>query len=140
MNEYYNNLLNNLLKEDIIQFFDKIKKDEDNNIIIQSVIDDYVKNNKLVFKEDIELYNIRETKSGGHIYRDRVKYINKDNRCIARVWNMGMGGQCSFTGNYECFCKKHYNKGGNDWFLGTINQDRPERPMNNKGKFLKWVN
>ena len=50
-----------------------------------------------------------------------------------------MGGQCSFTGKYDGFCKKHSEK-KYEWWLGTIDQPRPERPINHKDKIHIWLN
>ena len=53
-----------------------------------------------------------------------------------------MGGQCSRTGDYEGFCKYHFHPatgpGKYDWWLGTIDKPRPERPKNHKGKIHIW--
>ena len=78
--------------------------------------------------------NVEPLKSILSIYKD------KEGRCKARVWNEGEGGQCSFTGSegYDGFCKTHFNKGGNEWFLGCIDEPRPERPQFPNGDILRW--
>ena len=137
MNDYYTNIIVSLLKDDIQNYFDSFLKSDEIQKIITKEINEYFKGNEIIFKEDTEKYEIKQNKT--HLYRERCKYIHKKDKCIARIWNCGMGGQCSFTGKYDGFCKKHYEK-GYDWWLGTIDRPRPERPINHTNKIHKWVN
>ena len=51
-----------------------------------------------------------------------------------------MGGQCSRNNKMDGFCKMHYEKGGSDWWLGTIDERRPHGPINHNGKVHQWLN
>ena len=139
MNQYYQSLIKELLKDDITKSFDKIDKSIEIDTIVKEIINNYFNDYQLIIESCFDKYNIVENK--GHKYRDRIKYNhrNKD-RCIARIWNCGMGGQCSRNGRFDGFCKIHSNKGGEDWWLGTINNPRPERPINHNNKIHIWLN
>ena len=55
-----------------------------------------------------------------------------ENRCQARVWAKGFGGQCSkafVDGN--CFCKSHATdiEENGSWWLCKITEPRPENPV-----------
>ena len=145
MNEYYSNIVKNLIKGEVKDFFNNIESTEKESSIIDTLIDEYFNENKIVFKEEENVkseYGIKENKT--HIYRDRNKYELKENKCLARVWNCGMGGQCSNKGIDDGFCKKHaYPKTGPgkyEWWLGTIDRDRLVRPVNHKGRIHIWLN
>lgn len=59
----------------------------------------------------------------------------KKNQCKARIWDNGYGGQCSHKSIHNGTCKKH--KG--DWWLGMIDEPRPERPVHPNGKVHVWI-
>ena len=145
MNEYYSNIVKNLIKGEVKDFFNNIESTEKESSIIDTLIDEYFNENKIVFKEEENVkseYGIKENKT--HIYRDRNKYELKENKCLARVWNCGMGGQCSNKGIDDGFCKKHSlpktGPGKYEWWLGTVDRDRLVRPVNHKGKVHIWLN
>lgn len=131
MNPYYDGIMKKLLEEDIEKYF---KDFEGEKSKLKNIINKFLLNKELNFEEQM---NYKENKT--HKYRDRIKYEDKEGKCLARVWNCGMGGQCSFAGKYDGFCKKHYEK-KYDWWLGTIDQPRPERPINHKDKIHIWLN
>ena len=120
-----------LIEEDIEKYF---KDFEGEKSELKNIINKFLLNKELKFEEE---KNYKENKT--HKYRDRIKYEGKEGKCLARVWNCGMGGQCSFTGKYGGFCKKHSEK-KYEWWLGTIDQPRPERPINHKDKIHIWLN
>lgn len=130
-NNYYKNLLLEKLKSDIIT--DISEECNDHQKLIK-IVDEYFNKNEITFNYQ----------KSNEIYRDRKKYESRKNKCIARVWNTGMGGQCSRAGEYECFCKYHFNPstgpGKYEWWLGTIDKPRPERPINHRGKIHLWKN
>ena len=132
MNSYHEGIFKILIIKDLNKYFDDFKGDKGN---LEELIDNFIRNEKIDFKEPEIVYKENKT----HKYRDRIKYDGKDGKCLARVWNCGMGGQCSFTGKYDGFCKKHSSK-GREWWLGTIDLPRPERPINHKDKIHKWLN
>ena len=137
MDIYYEGFIITLLKKDLNDYFMNLDGfEEKDQEIINEYITEYFDTTKLVFKKKEEI-DYKENKT--HIYRDRLKYSNRPNKCLARIWNCGMGGQCSFTGKYNGFCKKHSLK-GNDWWLGTVDLPRPERPINHKDKVHIWLN
>ena len=142
MNDYYKRIIKELLEHEIQEYFNSIEKTEEESKIIEELIEDYFTNNDIIFEEINEKYNLKENKT--HIYRDRDKYISKDNKCSARIWNCGMGGQCSNKGINNGFCKKHSEPktgpGNYEWWLGTVDKPRPERPINHKGKIHIWSN
>lgn len=131
MNSYYDGIMKKLIEEDIEKYF---KGFEGEKSELKNIINKFLLNKELKFEEE---KNYKENKT--HKYRDRIKYEGKEGKCLARVWNCGMGGQCSFTGKYDGFCKKHSEK-KYDWWLGTIDQPRPERPINHKDKIHIWLN
>lgn len=131
MNEYYSNFLKQKLKKDIEHSICLLNPSQ-HSLIISELNE--------IFKSDIVFHEKERNTHGTHKVRERTAYKNKKERCIARVWNEGNGGQCSCVGKkeYNSFCKTHFNKGGNDWWLGSIDNPRPERPVNVKGKLHYW--
>lgn len=145
MNEYYGFMIKNLIKGEVKDFFDNIESTDQEARKINDLIEEYFNENKIVFEEEQQVkeqYKIKENKT--HIYRDRIKYASKENKCLARVWNCGMGGQCSNRGIDDGFCKKHSlpktGPGKYEWWLGTVDRDRLVRPVNHKGKVHIWLN
>ena len=132
MNTYHEKIFKKLIESDLNTHFEEFKGSKEN---LKVLINEFLSKQEIHFEEPEHLYKENKT----HKYRDRIKYENKEGKCLARVWNCGMGGQCSFTGKYDCFCKKHSLK-GYDWWLGTIDRPRPERPINHKDKIHKWLN
>ena len=131
MNSYYDGIMKKLIEEDMEKYF---KDFEGEKSELKNIINKFLLTKELKFEEE---KNYKENKT--HKYRDRIKYEGKEGKCLARVWNCGMGGQCSFTGKYDGFCKKHSEKKYERW-LGTIDQPRPERPINHKDKIHIWLN
>ena len=129
MNKYYFNFFKENLKKDVIH--ELLKEGIAKELLIQEV--------NIYFEGDIQFDDVQQM-SSTHQMRSRSIYQDKKNRCKARVWNEGEGGQCSCTGleEYNGFCKTHFKKGGNRWFLGTIDQPRPERPLKPDGTLLVW--
>ena len=129
MNKYYYNFIIEKLKKDIINEI----SDKDNIEIVKKEINEYFLKNEITFNENVQ-------NTGTHQYRTRVAYQNKENKCKALVWNEGHGGQCSRKMKEGCngFCKTHFTKGGEDWWLGTI-EKRVERPVDIKGKIHIWL-
>tara|TARA_B100000902_G_C26678121_1_gene606438 strand:- start:75 stop:497 length:423 start_codon:yes stop_codon:yes gene_type:complete len=137
-NDYYYHFIKQVLEEDVQKYFSTFTYEEESlKETIQNVISDYIKRTPLIFEKEREQCNMKDTKS--HMYRSRVKYMDKENRCLARIWNEGMGGQCSCAANYDGFCKRHYEKGGYDWAFGTVDKPR-EREVLYKGKLHSWKN
>jgi len=130
MNKYYYEFIKEKLKKDIIEEMSKNKRYEN---MIQKEIDDYFKNNEIEFNESNKII-------GTHQVRNRDAYEKKENKCKALVWNEGFGGQCSRSMKDDCggFCKQHFKKGGEEWWLGTI-EKRVERPVDIKGKVHYWL-
>ena len=127
MNKYYFNFFKEKLKKDVIH--ELINQGIDENIVHREV--------NLYFENEIQFDEIQQT-SDTHQIRPRCVYQDKENRCKARVWNEGEGGQCSNTGIQNGFCKTHSKRGGNQWFLGTVDKPRPERPIHPDGKVHYW--
>ena len=90
MNSYYEGIMKKLVEEDIEKYF---KDFEGEKSELKNIINKFLLNKELKFEEE---KNYKENKT--HKYRDRIKYEGKEGKCLARVWNCGMGGQCSFTG------------------------------------------
>ena len=137
MQDYYNNLLINKLKKDVTK--DILNNDSINcNVdIIKNIIEEYFKNNKIEFKDDKETLGIKDSKT--HKYRPRSNVIDYS-KCMARVWNEGMGGQCSRKKNkeYGDFCKRHHTLGGYNWNFGTVDKPK-ERQILHNGKVHIWL-
>lgn len=58
-------------------------------------------------------------------------------KCNARIWNGGRGTQCNMniSSKDHYLCKYHYKAcqlrmPNNKWWLGLINEERPENPIN----------
>ncbi|MBD23909.1 MAG: hypothetical protein CMG46_02740 [Candidatus Marinimicrobia bacterium] len=129
MNNYYLQFIKNHLRDDILQ---EITVDKENYPLLLKEL------NILIQKVDFE-EKVKNT-SKTHMIRDRVLYKDRDNLCKARVWNEGYGGQCSQKASCNGFCKTHFKKGGINWWLGTIDGPRPERPINERDKIHVWLN
>lgn len=129
MNKYYYDLIIQKLKNDIIKELNEILDEE----IVNKEVNEYFETNTIVFNETNKV-------TGTHQIRNRNAYDKKENKCKALVWNEGHGGQCSRSAKKDCngFCKTHFSKGGEDWFLGTI-EKRVERPVDTKGKIYEWL-
>ena len=129
MNKYYYDFIIQKLKDDIM----KDLSTNENLDIVKNEIDEYFLTNEIIFN-----HNLKNT--GTHQVRNRIAYQNKENKCKALVWNEGHGGQCSRQMKDGCngFCKTHFSKGGDEWWLGTI-EKRVESPVDSKGKFHIWL-
>jgi hypothetical protein len=132
MSDYYDQFIIEKLKKDIHEHFKNMSCKD-----ITLDIDDYFKTYELNLETIHEKYDIKEYSN--NIYRDRDLYKHRTNCCIARVWNCGMGGQCSRQGIYNGYCKIHSEKGGENWWLGNIHERRPHNPINHNGKVHEWL-
>ena len=132
MNKYYFDFFLLKLKKDLV---DELITDDNTDIhdIILKEIDEYFSTTTITFEE----VNIS---SGTHQVRNRDAYRGKQNKCKALVWNEGYGGQCSRSSSESCggFCKTHFTKGGDDWWLGTVGHV-VKRPVDSKGKIHYWI-
>ena len=144
MNDYYFKFVLEKLKKDVIHELNEnklIQNIENINDIITDEVNEYFKTNQITFTEE-KNENIKQSKT--HVYRDRTQYKHRENMCKARVWNCGMGGQCSRKGIIDGFCKGHAEPknglGKEEWWLGTIDKLRPRDPINHKGKVHRWMN
>ena len=67
-----------------------------------------------------------------------------ETKCQARIWAEGYDSiQCQFSPTTGCFCKRHQSCSEGKWWLGNINDKRPERPIlysgsNPEGIEHKW--
>lgn len=113
---------------------------QNNNISedeMTKMIDNYFTENDIVFES---LPNEKQ-------YVDRSLFEGKQDRCCARVWNGGYGGQCSRKQKRNELCQKHQDiiiQQGELW-LGYITEKRPENPIykgpsNDKHMIKKWRN
>ena len=131
MDSHYENIFKTLIKTDLNVYFQNFEGDKKN---LKELIDKFIKKQNIVFKEKTTEYTEHKK------CIDRAKYENKENKCLARIWNHGRGCQCSFTGKFDGFCKRHSEK-RYDWWLGTIDRPRPERPIHHSNKKVHiWLN
>ena len=73
--------------------------------------------------------------------------LKEYNKCQARIWDGGKGTQCGhiIASGSNCLCKVHYNActlrmPNNKWWLGLVNEDRPEYPINpTTGIVHQWI-
>ncbi len=145
MNDYYFQFILKKLKKDVIVTLNEnenIQNIENINDIITDEVNIYFRTNEITFKgEGEENEKIKQSKT--HLYRDRTQYKDRKNMCKARVWNCGMGGQCSRKGIMDGFCKGHAEPkngpGKEEWWLGTIDKPRPRNPVNHTGKIHIWI-
>jgi hypothetical protein len=129
--EYYHNLLLQKMKKDVFnELSERCTNEQELNEILTTYFNGY----------QLSLKSVPKKK--GEKYRDRCKYSDRSGMCLARVWNCGVGGQCSRKGGFDGFCKYHLKPatgpGGSEWWLGTIDIIRPTRPMNHNGKIHLW--
>ena len=143
MNDYYLNFITQKMKGDIISDLlknDNIKEIENINEIIEKEVTNYFSQNEINLENENN-DNISQSKT--HVYRDRTQYKHRENMCLARVWNCGMGGRCSRKGIIDGFCKGHAEPkngpGKHEWWLGTIDKPRPREPINHTGKTHRWI-
>ncbi len=67
-----------------------------------------------------------------------------ETKCQARIWSEGYDSiQCQFSPTTGCFCKRHQSCSEGKWWLGNINEERPEKPIlysgsNPEGIEHKW--
>ena len=70
--------------------------------------------------------------------------VDKDNQCSARIWDGGTYGntQCSHKVIDNCLCEMHLTSTlrmpNNKWWLGLINETRPENPYHPIAGYHKW--
>ena len=130
-NNYYTNFIILKMKKDI---YNELLDSTLDKSRLKDMIDEYFQKNTI--------HMIAEDKKYKEEYRPRDKYEKRDNMCLARVWNCGMGGQCSRRGEYDGFCKSHSEPktgpGKYDWWMGTIDRDRPWDPVYHTGKVHIW--
>ena len=133
--KYYYDLLIIKLRDDITTDLLKELENKYSVEIITNEIDSYFNTNEIIFENIVTSTD--------------TKYINRDNflhiqdRCQARVWNQGHGGQCGNTyhGGRNCLCKKHYAMLTRDegLWLGYIDEKRPIDPIHPINKRVhKW--
>lgn len=131
-------LINNLLIQELIKDikYDLIKSLDSENIKYNNddlliLIDKHIKLNNFTFINHIKNKELIKKK----------KFDNKENRCMARLWNKSYCGQCTMT--YTDFsnklCKKHSNLFEKNGCLrfGFINEKIPIRDNYNNNK-LNW--
>ena len=134
--KYYYELIITKLKNDIT--IDLVKELQDKYSIesITNEINSYFDNNEITFENHIET---KDTK----YYINRENFLHIQDRCQARVWNRGYGGQCGRTyhGGRHCLCKKHETMLTRDkeLWLGYIDDKRPVDPIHPINKRIhKW--
>jgi len=91
----------------------------------------------------------------GNIYLKNIdlkkvsfKVIENKDRCFARLWGDGSYGndRCERKIKDGCLCRKHLdaaNKMNGKWWLGLINEPRPENPehpISGKHQWSKDIN
>ena len=136
MNDYYMEFILCKLKKEI---FTELSENNLEKEEIQKCVNEYFHSNEILFEEeDVQKLSV------SHPIRDRCLYKDKKEKCIARIWNEGHGGQCSCKGKsiYNGYCKTHFKKGGekDEWWLGRIDGRRPERPFHPDGFHKNWKN
>ena len=98
------------------------------------------KTNRMKIFEIAKKYNIQSS--------DIKKYpfyiIREEEKCLARLWDKGDYGntQCQNSKFKSCLCKKHYNASlrmDGMWWLGLINEERPENPKHPISGTHKWT-
>ena len=56
--------------------------------------------------------------------------VYEEEKCHARIWAEGYDSiQCGFSQVNGCFCKRHQLCAKGEWWLGNINEKRPEKPV-----------
>tara|TARA_B100000686_G_C16500923_1_gene816990 strand:- start:297 stop:698 length:402 start_codon:yes stop_codon:yes gene_type:complete len=70
--------------------------------------------------------------------------IEEDKRCLARLWGDGSTGnvRCERIIKCGCMCKKHFEAAqrmNGIWWLGMINEERPEEPIHPISGKHKWT-
>lgn len=70
--------------------------------------------------------------------------VKEEEKCLARLWGNGDYGniQCSRSRINNCYCAKHNNSSirmGGTWWLGLINEERPENPVHPLSGKHSWT-
>lgn len=123
-------LMNDIINDLKNEYNEELEYDKERYYsIIESITEDYFKNNEIMF---IEKKKKKEKKENG---------ILSENKCLARIWNNGYGNNQCTRSIYNCehnLCKKHYDLFISDkLWLGSITEPRPNNPKRN-GKVKKW--
>ena len=135
MNNYYETIMKQVLKKDIIDELTESSKE--NKDIIEKVTNEYLENLEIDF-------NLDNLKKNPVIKRRK----GEENQCIARVWLGGKKYNGFNDGSHQCIfnwihedtrcCDKHHEKVlKNEWPFGKINEKLEERVIYN-GKYHIW--
>ena len=69
--------------------------------------------------------------------------VKEEEKCLARLWDKGDYGktQCQNAKFNNCLCEKHHNASlrMGKWWLGLINEERPENPKHPISGIHKWT-
>ena len=84
------------------------------------------------YLQDIDLKSIQ--------FKNKVE---EDKQCFARLWGDGSMGndRCERSIKSGCLCKKHLDASqrmNGIWWLGMINEERPEEPIHPISGKHKW--
>ena len=93
------------------------------------------------FKLDENLDNKKETKLYKSRYVSRTHFVNKKNKCMARLWNDHYSCQCSRKKTKGDYCTIHNNIISKRGLLqfGRIDEPRPRKDHFNNN-ILNWKN
>ena len=153
MNASIKDILISVLKKNIenelMQEYEKLNLTMDKDIFIE-----FIRERINIYSKQINLHNNHTTNYNFYNYDkyniSRNKFKNKNNRCMARIWLNGYGGQCSHK---KCSHKKcsHAKADDNDLCNKHIdmlekyetllfNRVDEEKPINDKlkGHVLPW--
>jgi len=104
-------------------------------------------NSYLIIKQNI----MEVFKLGNHYLKDvdikGIQFNNKveeEHQCLARLWGDGSLGndRCERLIKGGCMCKKHFEASqrmNGRWWLGMINEERPEEPEHPISGKHKWA-
>ena len=142
MNASIQDILISVLKKNIenelIKEYDNLNLTMDKDIFIE-----FIKKRINIYSKQIKLHNIHNTKYNHYNYgkynTSRNKFKNKSDKCMARIWLNGYGGQCSHKKSVNDLCSKH-KKMLEKYDMLLFNRVDEDKPINDKlkGHVLPW--
>lgn len=124
--EYIKQQLKRDLRRELIDNY-RVELDSQRwNHIIETEVTEFLKSHTFKMDQIVKHRN----------YIDRRLFTIDETTCQARIWNEGHGGQCCRRGIFQGFCGKH--KTEEQRWCGIITEERPQHPVNTRGKTHTW--
>jgi len=142
MNASIKDILISVLKKNIenelMQEYEKLNLTMDKDIFIK-----FIRERINIYSKQINLHNNHTTNYNFYNYDkyniSRNKFKNKNDRCMARIWLNGYGGQCSHKKSNNDLCNKHIDmlEEYDSLLFNRVDEDKPTNDKL-KGHVLPW--